>query len=380
MRQQQKSSKYGPALTKESHPQALGDCVGLSRDEARRFAPSYINLKTLFRFIWVGLGVLALAALYGALTGPSPKDGAIYAAVTVTVIGVPIVGYEVLFRRWLVFSPSRRWPFGLLVLIKSTGYAFWILLGTAIGSRLTHHSDGPPLTDLLAHRETIIATVLAAFVANVLLAAGRLLGSNVLFNFFVGRYHRPQHEVRLFLFLDVSNSTAIAETIGDLKFHAYLDDFFRIAGRVAFDCNGDVHDYIGDEIIVTWPVGKDSRDALMFFPLLKKRLDGSRSVFHQRYGHEIDYRAGMHLGPVVTGEVGEFKQKITFLGDTVNTAARLEQIARTSGSSILVSRSVLDQVPLPSEMKATPLGLMPVRGKSRPMEVVRLDFSAAAGL
>jgi len=307
-------------------------------------------------------------------------DGAIYAAVTVAVIGVPIAGYEVLFRRWLIFSPSRRWPFGLLVVIKSTGYAFWILFGTAIGSRLTHHSDAPPLTDLFAHRETIIATVLAAFVANVLLAASRLLGSHVLFNFFVGRYHRPQHEVRLFLFLDVSNSTAIAEKIGDLKFHAYLDDFFRIAGRVAFDCSGEVHDYIGDEIIVTWPVGKDSRDALMFFLLLEKRLDGSRSVFRQRYGHEIAYRAGMHLGPVVTGEVGEFKQKITFLGDTVNTAARLEQIARTSDSNILVSRPVLDQVPLPSEMKATSLGLLPVRGKSRPMEVVRLDLPPATAL
>jgi adenylate cyclase len=83
---------------------------------------------------------------------------------------------------------------------------------------------------------------------------------------------------------------------------------------------------------------------------------------------------------VVTGEVGEFKQKITFLGDTVNTAARLEQIARTSDSNILVSRPVLDQVPLPSEMKATSLGLLPVRGKSRPMEVVRLDLPPATAL
>lgn len=159
MSKKRQTRGFGSVLSKQSQPQALANSSRQPSSKARRFGRNYINSKALFRFISFGLSFLALAALYGALTGPSPMDGAIYAAVTVTVIGIPIVGYEVLFRRWLIFSPSRRWPFGLLVVIKSSGYAFWILLGTAIGARLTHHSDAPPLTDLFAHRETIVATV-----------------------------------------------------------------------------------------------------------------------------------------------------------------------------------------------------------------------------
>jgi len=77
---------------------------------------------------------------------------------------------------------------------------------------------------------------------------------------------------------------------------------------------------------------------------------------------------------VVAGEVGEVKRKIAFLGDTVNTAARLEQLARTSGVSLLASRPVLDRLRLPPEMEAISLGLLHVRGKAQPMEIFRLDL------
>jgi adenylate cyclase len=173
-------------------------------------------------------GGLFLAALYGALTEPSPVEGAVNALIVAAVIGLPLVVYETHLRRRLIVSATRRWPFGWLVLIKSVGYTVWILLGTGIGARLTHHSDAPPLTDLFVHRETVVMAMLASIVVNILFAVNQLLGPGVLFNFLIGRYRRPQREERLFLFLDICHSTTIAEQIGDLKFHAYLDDFFRM--------------------------------------------------------------------------------------------------------------------------------------------------------
>ncbi|GEO42772.1 adenylate cyclase [Skermanella aerolata] len=325
-------------------------------------------------FACLVVGGLLLAALYGALTDPSPVEGAVNALIVAAVIGLPLALYETHLRRWLVVSATRRWPFGWLVLIKSAAYTAWILLGTGIGARLTHHSDAPPLADLFAHRETVVMAMLAAIVVNILFAVNQLLGPGVLFNFLIGRYRQPRREERLFLFLDICHSTTIAEQIGDLKFHAYLDDFFRMVGQAAHDCGGEVHDYIGDEVIVTWPLDGNAVTALDFFPLLSQRLAARQTAFRRTYGYAVTFRAGLHLGPVVAGEVGELKRKIAFLGDTVNTAARLEQLARTRGVGLLASRSVLDRLRLPPEMTATSLGLLHVRGKAQPMEVFRLDL------
>ncbi|QQP89529.1 adenylate/guanylate cyclase domain-containing protein [Skermanella rosea] len=324
-------------------------------------------------FVCLVIGGLLLAALYGALTDPSPLEGAVNALVVAAVIGLPLAVYET-HLRWLVPSATRRWPFGWLVLIKSAGYTVWILLGTKIGARLTHHSDGPALVDLFVHRETVVVAMLAAIVVNILFAVNKLLGPGMLFNFLIGRYHRPRREERLFLFLDICHSTTIAEQIGDLKFHAYLDDFFRMVGRATRDCGGEVHDYIGDEVIVTWFLDGSAVTALDFFPVLAQRLAARQVEFRRTYGYEVAFRAGLHLGPVVAGEVGEVKRKIAFLGDTVNTAARLEQLARTREVSLLASRSVLDRLQLPPGMKASSLGLLHVRGKAQPMEVFRLDL------
>ena len=325
-------------------------------------------------FFCLVFGGLLLAALYGALTSPSPLEGAVHTFVVAAVIGLPLAVYETHLRRWLVPSTTRRWPFGWLVLIKSVGYTVWILLGTGIGAWLIHHSDAPPLADLFAHRETVVMAMLVAIVVNILLAVNKLLGPGMLFSFLIGRYHRPRREERLFLFLDICHSTTIAEQIGDLKFHAYLDEFFRIVGRVARDCGGEVHDYIGDEVIVTWSLGGNAITALEFFPVLAQTLAGRQVEFRRTYGYEVTFRVGLHLGPVVAGEIGEVKRKIAFLGDTVNTAARLEQLARTHGANILASRPVLDRLRLPFEMEAFSLGLLHVRGKAQPMEVFRLDL------
>jgi adenylate cyclase len=252
---------------------------------------------TLRYFACLVLGGLFLAALYGALTDPSPVEGAINALIVAAVIGLPLALYETHLRRWLIVSATHRWPFGWLVLIKSAAYTAWILLGTGIGARLTHHSDALSLADLFAHRETVVMAMLAAIVVNILFAVNQLLGPGVLFNFLIGRYRQPRREERLFLFLDICHSTTIAEQIGDLKFHAYLDDFFRMVGRAARDCGGEVHDYIGDEVIVTWSLDGNAVTALDFFPMLARRLAARQVEFHRAYGYDVAFRAGLHLGP-----------------------------------------------------------------------------------
>ena len=64
-------------------------------------------------------------------------------------------------------------------------------------------------------------------------------------------------------------------------------------------------------------------------------------------------RAGLHCGPVVTGEMGSVKREIVFLGDTVNTAARIKELCRETGDRVLASADLIDRLELPSRNRQT---------------------------
>lgn len=65
----------------------------------------------------------------------------------------------------------------------------------------------------------------ASFVFNFLLEVNQMLGRNVLLNVITGRYHRPRREERVFLFVEMVGSTAIAERLGERAFLCRLNRF-----------------------------------------------------------------------------------------------------------------------------------------------------------
>ncbi len=78
-----------------------------------------------------------------------------------------------------------------------------------------------------------------------------------------GRYHRPRAEERFFLFIDIVGSTPVAEKLGALSVHRYLDRIFQAASDPVDDYRGEVYQYVGDEMVVTWLVagGRARREA-----------------------------------------------------------------------------------------------------------------------
>jgi adenylate cyclase len=101
-------------------------------------------------------------------------------------------------------------------------------------------------------------------------------------------------------------------------------------------------------------------------------------VLH-RYGVAPDFRAGLHLGPVVAGEIGGFKREITYLGDAMNTAARIEQACRDTGHPLLVSKPLLDRAALPPDLVAKSIGAQLMRGKAERLELFAIERSMASG-
>jgi hypothetical protein len=92
--------------------------------------------------------------------------------------------------------------------------------------------------------------------------AGRLIGSPFLTSVLLGTYHRPAREELIVMFLDIAGSTALAEEMGELRVQDMFTRFFFDIDEPISEYGGAVHAYVGDEVIVTWPMtGDPARNA-----------------------------------------------------------------------------------------------------------------------
>src|ERR1700738_2169741 len=108
-----------------------------------------------------------------------------------------------------------------------------------------------------------------SLVAGALFEFQRLIGGRVLGSFMLGTYHRPRREQRIVMFLDIAGSTALAEHMGELRVPKLITRFFFDIDRPIADHDGEVHAYVGDEVIVTWPLSdhpeRNARSLRCFF-------------------------------------------------------------------------------------------------------------------
>lgn len=341
----------------------------------------------LQRFLFLSAVAIAVAPAY-ALSVRTPTSAAEAAAMVVqsfvyaTVIGLPLAAAEALaFAVGTAAGAPRRVPFAVIFLAKTVAYAAWIVAGAAIAGSLTHAHDETPLEDLLLHKGTLIAAATTAVLLNLILTAGRLIGFKTLLLILSGRYHRPRQEERLVAFVDVRGATTIAETLGDVSFQGFLIDLFRIIEVTALETGGEIHDYVGDQAMITWPVPLNTEargiEPLRWIADLGQALAELRPAFEARYGQAPDVRIGMHLGSVVMGEVGVFRTKLACLGDTVNTAARVEELAHEQQVRALVTAHVLERFPLPPGLLEATIGdCTLLRGKNTPIAIHRISTAA----
>jgi adenylate cyclase len=220
----------------------------------------------------------------------------------------------------------------------------------------------------------------ASFVFNFLIEVNRMLGRNVLLNFITGRYHQPRLEERVFLFIDMVGSTGIAERIGERAFLRLLNRFVGDLTTPIVAERGEIHRYVGDELIATWKLADglaDARCVRACFAALA-RLEREAPAYQREIGAVVTFRAGLHCGPVVTGEMGTVKKEIVFLGDTVNTTARIQNFCRETGDQILASATLLDRLALPPGIARRPLGDRRLRGKESDITLYALERASVA--
>lgn len=211
--------------------------------------------------------------------------------------------------------------------------------------------------------------VMVALVAHRELA--RKLGPGVLPNWLLGRYHMPRKEERIFLFVDLKDSTALAEKMGDLKFSRFVREFLADVSDAVVETCGEVSHYIGDEAVVTWRMrqGLDEANCIQCFFLAQEMVDRRAAWYDAEFGQTPKFKAGLHGGDVVVTEVGTLKSEIVYHGDVVNTTARIQSLCAETDSALLVSGWLLTRLTLPAGFAAHAVGEFVLKGRDTPVHL-----------
>ena len=200
-----------------------------------------------------------------------------------------------------------------------------------------------------------------------LLQVNDKFGPGVFLKFIVGNYHSPKKEDRIFMFLDMRSSTTIAEKIGNEKYFNLLKDLFFDITDTILNNEGEIYQYVGDEIVISWSIKKGSQNAncLNCFTQIKEKLIELRPIYEEKYKAMPEFKAGIHFGTVMAGEVGVIKKDIIYSGDVLNTTARIQGQCNQYGVDVLISKETFDLISDTEGYTLIPLGSIELRGKKR---------------
>lgn len=264
----------------------------------------------------------------------------------------------------------RRWPLLVELVIRSVVMALAVTTVTVAGEAAIY-PYGVDRHWLVSDLPFILALT---FPFSILISAIyeliRLVGGRVLVNFIIGRYRRPVREQRVLLFLDLAGSTTLAEQMGELRVQDLLTRFFYDIDEAIVTHGGEVHAYVGDEVIVSWPVGARSRrSSVDVFFAIEDRIAALADRYRREFGLVPEFRAGIHAGPVVISECGDSHREVAYFGDTMNMAARLQAHCKEAGRRLLVSGELVTLLPDSPDLLVEPLGATELRGRAAPVEV-----------
>lgn len=197
----------------------------------------------------------------------------------------------------------------------------------------------------------------------------------VFFDILIGRYLTPKNEKRTVMFVDLVDSTAIAEHLGHKKYFRFIRDFIYFISVALLENDGQIYQYVGDEVVVSWIVNKPNANRKCLQALLdcKRILQRNKNYFKKQYGVIPEFRAGIHTGEITIGEIGVIKKDLAMSGDTMNTAARLRSATSELNQKVIISKDFAAQTNL-KNWHAVNLGLIDLKGKESAMELFALKF------
>ncbi|MBL7697011.1 MAG: adenylate/guanylate cyclase domain-containing protein [Chitinophagaceae bacterium] len=297
-------------------------------------------------------------------------------------VGAGLVG-ALLGGSTLVFFVNVKYqdkPYGYTIITVLVVFLFIIaLISVLMGWIMVPIKTGRPINDPVSRKafvefmkdsSHVKATLAWSFVVGItqlLLQVNNKFGQANFWNIIRGRYNRPKEEKRIFMFLDINSSTAIAEQLGDEAYHSLLKDFFADITTPILENKGSIYQYVGDEVVIAWNYdeGKENMHCLKCFFDMKLYINQRKNRYVSRYGLVPGFKAGIHCGRVIAGEVGIIKRDITYSGDVLNTTSRILGKCGELNEELIASDDLLSEINIQKGFVTRPLGGMKLKGKNR---------------
>ncbi|MDH3245131.1 MAG: adenylate/guanylate cyclase domain-containing protein [Saprospiraceae bacterium] len=204
-------------------------------------------------------------------------------------------------------------------------------------------------------------------------------GPGNLWKIFRAKYHTPKEELRVFMFLDMKSSTSIAEEFGHKKYYLFLNEFYSVISDTIINRYGEIYQYVGDEIVISWTAENAVRDqnCLYCYFDIRKVIEQNHEIFKSEYKRIPDFRAGIHFGPVTVGEIGNYKRDIVFTGDVMNTTARIQEACKAYEADLLISENALSLFDNTHPFAIDVLDEIELRGKEKRVHLYALSLDGA---
>ena len=247
-------------------------------------------------------------------------------------------------------------------------YSLFILDLTSIHGLDRFFGNAMSFIWLLKHS---VGWVLLFMLTQITIEINEKYSPGVFWDILIGKYLQPKVQKRIVMFMDLHDSTPIAEQLGSRDNFKFIRDFIYYVSIGLMEYDGRIYQYVGDEIVVSWLYTPENVNKCVDALALSSRiLQRNGKYFMERYGIIPEFKAGIHVGEVTVGEIGIVKKDIAMSGDTMNTAARIRSSCNDLDARYVASKELLDGVNI--NWPAESLGLIDLKGKSDSMELYAL--------
>jgi adenylate cyclase len=305
----------------------------------------------LFYFIIIYFVTKAVTSLY-----PQKVEVYIGENIVVAIIVGIIFGSILGIVDYFTDKKLHGRSLGVEIIIKGVLYlGAWYLvvfIGYAIGSHIQAQfvdSSFVTYTEVFTANVFYAASIYTAIMIIVISFIKQMnlkFGPGVLIPMLLGRFRNPRIEKRIFLFMDLKDSTTHAEKLGNLKFSELIQDCFSDVNKVIPPFNAEIYQYVGDEVVLTWrsEEGLRSDNCIRFFFAFQKQLQERKEYYLNKYSFLPEFKAGANIGTITVAEVGDFKREIAYHGDTINTASRIQGVCNNYRKSFLISQDLKNEI------------------------------------
>lgn len=265
--------------------------------------------------------------------------------------GTVIITYEL----HLFYFPKRIYSFTFILISKILAYTLSFILiiiltvsttrSIEAGQAYLSYIQSKAFIHFLLYEDfNVISGYTLTCVAFVITTRqiSRKMGPGELFNYIIGKYHKPKREHRIFLAVDLKGSTTLAEQLGELKYHEFLKQYFYDLTQSIAIHEGKIYRYVGDQVVISWLLadGLKNNNAVFCFFRAEQILNNQKEFYIKHYGIEPKFRAVLDMGEVLTAEIGLDKQQLVFYGDVVERLASMEKACKKENQDLLLSEYI----------------------------------------